>query len=88
MVLAGDFRYFSYKKTTIANKNASKSSLAVRWSKKVTANGCRYCTNDHVEYWDSSFNSVDESRDEIIADYKDDNFRIKYITNFYFECEN
>jgi len=87
-VLSCYFSDVSYKKTTITNKNAAKSSLVVRWDKKVAANGCKYCTNDHVEYWDSSFNSVDEARDEIIADYRNDNFRIKYITSFYFECND
>lgn len=79
------FSDVSYKETTIANKNAAKSSLVVKWGKKVDVYTDEY-TDENVMYWTDSFNDVDEGRDEIIADYKEDGYRVNYI-NMRFDCD-
>jgi hypothetical protein len=46
-----------------------------------------YTATDHVECRTDSYNDVDEARDEIIADNKNDGYSIKYI-NLSFNCED
>lgn len=76
------------KQTTISKKNAAKSSLDVKWNKKVdNYSGGDYIQIDNVMYWDDSFDDVDEDRDDIIAEYKKDGYKVKYISTFSFDCD-
>ena len=78
----------SYKQTTITKKNAAKSSLDLKWNKKVNAySGGDYIELDNIMYWDDSFDDVDEARDDIIAKYKRDDYNVKYISTFGFDCD-
>lgn len=78
----------SYKQTTITKKNAAKSNLNVKWNKKVNAySGGDYIELDNIMYWNDSFEDVDEARDDIIAKYKRDDYNVKYISTFRFDCD-
>lgn len=85
-IIACYFDDASSKKTTITKKNARKSALHSKWLKKVSSISSRVDT-DNVMYWDDSYNEVDEAIDEIIADYKKDDYRIKYISSFGYSCD-
>lgn len=80
------FSDVSYAKTTIAKKNAAKSSLEVEWLKKANAT-LDDVDGKNVMYWTDSFNEVDENRDDIISMYRKEGYSVRNVT-VDFDCND